>query len=1041
MPLHPFTRLFCLQPDGTAHAPEEGANRATSFEQPDCQSAQGCEKKAAHNFTGGPLQHASEFLHQIKSARAAASASVAEFRHLVSLQRQEGSENAPGEQLHHQPRALEAGPEQEYGSLQVAATDPQQHEQKLDAHNSTQGQSADDLVHALAAKMNLQQLLLKDAEAEAAEAQADLLQAHAQLAAAQQELECLKAGRLELQDNMRDVQACVSSLEQKLQTAAHNYAAAQAQWTSLHQGAAILQSQVQEAQQNMQQRNLQLQQTQQELVQAQQQLREAAEESAQFKTQLAAANAHGQASEQVLQTAADNVSAACSQLQQVVAANQQLQTLLLDMHVQQEHKQQLLDDLVGQKQELQEQQQQQAAVHAAATAKKHHMQQQLVAAKTAVHETASMVQLLERELTALQLQLRTMQAAAAAAVALQQQLWEAQAAAEGFKQQLAAAESERAAAAEHSQDQEQQLQELQARLETTTAWLSDAQQEAQDMQLAERKTFEELQALEAELAEARHQLEQARRAHPTSPSGDKQQQHQSSSNQQQQATQQLLVGGTAAPAAAECPSQQLSSHTGNRPSLQPGIAGSGSSVAGSTRPATVTQHAWEMTTLVDNALLASVPISGAAAAVPVDNDGAIKLWSGQATAEAEGKAEAPTTSLLDELRHESDELAEQLTQLQQYLKTTSSRYGDLGSLEAMDEGLRALRRVTDSVVVVAASTVERVNARNPVQSAPTSMAGRAPSTAGVAAEQRLKHASCAGAVETAAADPQPTGKTVAMRRLGLELPRLQSWGSEVAPVEPFVQPVCTWQACSTRQAAASLPGADRLDEASEEPSPDAAPAATASVSGNIPADSTAVTASAATAAADLLPAAQDSGACLDHWGSMSEAACTWLAGDLQVEEEMAASFPSTPMGSFTASPSAATAAATAARVPSRLAAVSTAAGGLAEPSLLAAWGSGMLPVSGAGAAAAHEQQQATSPSGEQSLQLPQTMAPAGTSPSVLQQQLQDALSQVRQLYSERVMLQSQVQQLAELAQQQEEKLAVNDELLQVLTTGLLTGSK
>lgn len=1025
-----------LQPDGTSHAPEEGANRATSSEEPDYQSAQGCEKKAAHNFTGGPLQHASEFLHQIKSARAAASASVAEFRHLVSLQRQEGSENAPGEQLHHQPRALEAGLEQDDGAPQVTATDPQQHEQqKLDANNTTLGQSADDVVHALAAKMNLQQLLLKDAEAEAAEAQTDLLQAHAQLAAAQQELEGLKSGRLELHDNMRYVQACMSSLEQKLQTAAHNYAAAQAQWAPLHQGVAILQSQIQGAQQTMQQKNLQLQQTQQELVHAQRQLQEAAAESAQLKAQLAAANAHGQASEQVLQTAADDVSAACSQLQQVVAANQQLQKSLLDMHVRQGHKQQLLEALVAQKQELQEQQQQQAAVHATATAKKHHMQQQLVAAKTAVHETASMMQLLEQELTALQLQLRAMQAAAGAAVALQQQLWEVQAAAEGYKQQLAAAESGRAAAVEHSEAQEQQLQELQARLETTTAWLSEAQQEAQDMQLAERKTFEELQALEAELAEARHQLEQARRAHPMSPSGDQQQQHQSSGNHQQQATQQLPVGGIAAPSAPEYPRQQLSSHTGIRPILQPGLADSSSSaassrVAGSTCPATVTQHAWETTTLIDNAMLASMPISGAAAAAPV---GAMKLRSGQATAEAEGKSEAaaPTSSLLDELRHESDELAEQLTQLQQYLKTTSSRYGDLGSLEVMDEGLRALRRVTDSVVVVAASTVERVNARNPVQSAPTSMAGRAPSTAGVAAGQRLKHASCAGAVETACADPeQPpaagaTGKTVAMRRLGLELPRLQSWGSEAAPVEPF-------------EPAASLPGAEGLDEASEESSPDAAPAATASVSGSIPAGSTAVTAStttAATAAADLLHAAQDSGVCLDHWGSMSEAASTWLAGDLQVEEEMAASFPSTPMGSYTASPSAATAAATAARVPSRLAAVSTAAGAVAEPSLLAAWGSGMLPMSGAGAAAAHEQQQATSPSGDQST------APAGTSPTVLQQQLQDALSQVRQLYSERVMLQSQVQQLAELAQQQEEKLAVNDELLQVLTTGLLTGSK
>jgi hypothetical protein len=108
----------------------------------------------------------------------------------------------------------------------------------------------------------------------------------------------------------------------------------------------------------------------------------------------------------------------------------------------------------------------------------------------------------------------------------------------------------------------------------------------------------------------------------------------------------------------------------------------------------------------------------------------------------------------------------------------------------------------------------------------------------------------------------------------------------------------------------------------------------------------------------------------------------------------------------------------------------------------------MLPGSGAGAAGSEQQQQQAATTGQdRHLIQPQSplraAAAAGaagvatvSSSAVLQQEwaLQRELDEMR---AERLLLKSQVAQLSELAQQQEDRLAVNDELLTALTTGLL----
>jgi hypothetical protein len=64
-----------------------------------------------------------------------------------------------------------------------------------------------------------------------------------------------------------------------------------------------------------------------------------------------------------------------------------------------------------------------------------------------------------------------------------------------------------------------------------------------------------------------------------------------------------------------------------------------------------------------------------------------------------------------------------------------------------------------------------------------------------------------------------------------------------------------------------------------------------------------------------------------------------------------------------------------------------------------------------------------------------------SSPGLLQAQLETALAEVRQLQGERLLLRSQVAQLAEMAAQQEDHLAVNNQLLTALTTGLLSDAE
>lgn len=363
---------------------------------------------------------------------------------------------------------------------------------------------------------------------------------------------------------------------------------------------------------------------------------------------------------------------------------------------------------------------------------------------------------------------------------------------------------------------------------------------------------------------------------------------------------------------------------------------------------------------------------------------------------------APTIGLLAELQQESDELTEQLTKLQQYLKTSTSGCADLNSVEVMDEGLSALRRLTHEVVGVATSTVQRVTTSGGANSAPTSTAGRLPSLLGGLPQQ----ASCAGVcapgnepgqpmaasspVAAAAAEAALAASsagtqapaTVAVRRLGLELPRLQSWGS-----------------------AAAIPESPK-----QLPEP-------AAVNGQV---GSAQDAQKTAAAAALLSV----GPRLDHWGSeLSEAACTWLAGDLQVEEELGQSFPGSP-----ASPLQGTGVAPAgARV---------AASRLAVVSALDAWGSGMLPVSGAGSAVQEQQQEVH----QRGLLGPPAEA-RSSSPGLLQAQLDTALAEVRQLQGERLLLRSQVAQLAEMAAQQEDHLAVNNKLLTALTTRLLSDAE
>jgi hypothetical protein len=541
------------------------------------------------------------------------------------------------------------------------------------------------------------------------------------------------------------------------------------------------------------------------------------------------------------------------------------------------------------------------------------------------------------------------------------------------------------AAEYRSRLQQQQLAQLQAQLDAALAQLAEADQQVQGLQATADARLDTSDALQAQLADVQQQLEDLRASvTPPPPS------------------QQLSF---AVPASRLTPLGVLEASAA---SLEPQLSLLRTSTAGKSEQELMQSYAGLIsatrrgpisaphTLLFDDSLAAAGNSSTSDTAA--DSSGAGQQWSWlQAQA-----AEASTGSLLAELQHESDGLTEQLAKLQQYLKTSTLSSADLNSIEVMDEGLQVLRKLTDEAVTVAASTVQRVTVGGGVQSAPTSMAGRSPSLLGCVP----KHASFAGAGADAVPEPAAPSaaaaaavRSVAMRRFGLNLPRLQTWGS-----------------------GATVPGspqhlhlsAEGLDHDSDSTA-DAAAGAQAAGNGD-----------RVEAAGGVLQ-----GCTLDHWGfELSEVACSWLTGDLH--EEPTASSSSTPAAAFMGT--------TTARLPSRLAAVSiaaAAAGG--ESNVLDAWGSGMLPASGAGSAMQQQQQQhAASGQSVQTYDLQHSHPQEGITQSArLQEQLECALAEVRQLHGERLMLHTQVVQLAELAAQQEDRLAVNDELLTALTTGMV----
>lgn len=820
----------------------------------------------------GPLQHAGDLLHQIRSARAAATASVAEFKQLVS------SPEHPADDLL----------QQQIPQLEVELTNK--------ARTTTQSKPA--------------QRVDQEQRQQQEQTHAELEQALTQLDAARQQLFDLQADRTVVQQHMVGVLACMTELSQQVQAAEKQYSAAQDQLQELNAAVQALECELQQSQE-------QLQQKQKLLDKAQQ---------------------HAQEQQLLLQQVQSNLASTQQEKQQLQLAHCEAQAQV-----------------------------QQARLTAAT------LTQQL---GTAQADAAAAGRLLA--------------SAADAVVAAHQQLHLVAA----IKQELQASLTEAATASESNL---QQLSQLSTEVEQLRRRQQHAQLEVHIAKALAAEKTELVQQLEQKLAQAEQQPQCQQLGLP-----------------QQEP---LLAGVPQADLAA------TEGHAGQQPQQSCAFPASclmplgplgepllRSSTAGKSEQELMQSYAGLMQAVrrvgapavrVHDPFPPTIPADCAGNAV---SSGPVQRASWLHTeAAADG---APPIGLLAELQQESDELTEQLTKLQQYLKTSTSSCADLNTVEVMDEGLSALRRLTHEVVGVATSTVQRVTTGGGANSAPTSTAGRLPSLLGGLPQQ----ASCAGvcapdnepgqpmaasspaaaAAELAAAEAaglaassagRQAPATVAVRRLGLELPRLQSWGSAAAIPE------------SPKQLPEPAAADGQVGSAQDAQDP--------------------------AAAAALL----SMGVRLDHWGSeLSEAACTWLAGDLQVEEELGQSFPGSP-----ASPLG-TGVAPGARVAgSRLAVVSA----------LDAWGSGMLPVSGAGSAVQEQQQEVQ----QRGLLGPPAEARSSSSPGLLQAQLDTALAEVRQLQGERLLLRSQVAQLAEMAARQEDHLAVNNELLTALTTRLLSDAE
>jgi hypothetical protein len=825
----------------------------------------------------------------------------------------------------------------------------------------------------------------------------------------------------QLQQAQQDAQ----SMAQQVQQAQQGMQSASQQLQQAQKEAAQKGQQVTEAQECAQRQQQLLQQAQQELAAAQQQLRQTEAEAADLKRQLIKAQADTQDAQLLLESTTGAVAAARQQLQHVAAAKLALQAGLIEALRDGEVSTEQLAVAAEQAQVLQ-----QKHLHQQDASDKRLQQQQLqlTHAEAAAADQAELLQVLQQRLTSLEAQYASWQTAQARVDDVKQQLPAAQAAALSYQQQLAAAQAElqaqQLAAEAANQEHQQHLDQLQVQLETTETQLSEAEQQVQGLQAAAHTRLGMLEELQAQLAQAQQQVQDrdhSPMAELLSPPGLQGQQRQTAS-----------VDAPAVP-----PLQQLPVQGRSFPppfGLEQNLV---NSTGVSQHPADQTllpNHRPRLPTHNSSISGAQADLTGLTSQLPwLSQQGVWPLV-----------AEGPASSLLAELQHESDELTEQLTQLQQYLKTSTVKYADLHTIEVMDEGLQVLRRLTSEVVGVASETVQRVTTAGAApQSAPTSFAGRAPSRAGTA----HKYASCAGvfegsiglqseseqsAVSSGVSPVLPSSaasRSVALRRLGVELPRLQSWGSEAAlpdtPLQHSVagdtgnNPLATGGPLSAA-AASSLGGGHNV-----------------------------------AMVGDVLTQPPASGLQalairLDHWGSdLSEAPCSWLIGDAPLPaccaEELAtgAVEPTHSSLSCFASPSGATAAAAAAaRVPSRLAAVTIATVG--EPGMLSAWGSGMLPVSGPGAAVLDQQQQQQQQqqgAGVDTLHHLLHSRVVGSSAGSLRDQLQAALAEVQQLHGERLVLRSQVVQLAELAAQQEDRLAVNDELLSALATGWLEGEE
>lgn len=971
--------------------------------------------------SAGPLQHAGDVIHQLKSARAAASASVADFKtNLVTLQHLVGG-----------TRAVSGEGAPACDNLTLRQSDQQQdtccHSHKAAAAELQEAkqealQLQNQLVQALAQldvqRVELQQdasciqacvtVLTRQVSAaglqhSAAEDQLQVLQTSVQSlerqlhkAQTKQQHQQLQKTQLRVQKQQQQLQKAQKDTQQQqelLQQAHDSLAATQKENQQLqqqHEAACqqllLLKQEHIDSLDEARQDKLQLRQAQEE---AQAQLQKAAVSIASLRQQLEAAVAEAAASKLALSSAVSGVVATNQQLQQQSQAQQDLQNALLAAVTVSEASYQQVGQLVAEVQQLQQQQQDMRAAERA-------MQLELHAANKCAAGKTALVQQLELQLIQLQDQLHQQQAASSDAADLQERLQAVQAAASDYKQQLAVAQADLQAqvqaAEHHSRLQQQQLAQLQVQLDAALAQLAEADQQVQGLQATAEARLDMLEAREAQLADMQQQLEDLRAsAAPAVPS-----QSQSLAVPASRLTPLGVLEASAGPVEPQLPLLRSTTAGKSEQELMQSYAGL---INATRRGPTGTPH----TLLIDDSLAVAIASSCSTAAADGSGAGQQRSWL-----QAHAAAEAPTSNLLAELQHESDELTEQLAKLQQYLKTSTSSYADLNSIEVMDEGLQVLRKLTDEAVTVAASTVQRVTVGGGAHSAPTSLAGRSPSLLGFAP----KHTSCAGALAIAVPEPAvpsaaaaPAVSSVAMRRLGLNLPRLQTWGS-----------------------GATLPGQHLpLSAVGTE---------TCNVS-----DSTAAGASPAGNGNRVEAAELDLQGCtLDHWGSeLSEAACSWLTGDLH--EEPPASSSSTPTASFLAT----TAAMSAARLPSRLAAASIAAAAAgAEPGMLDAWGSGMLPASGAGSAMQEQQlllQQQQHPASGQSVQTHQLHhshpAAGSAQPMCLQEQLACALAEVRQLHGERLMLHSQVGQLAELAAQQEDRLAVNDELLTALTMGMV----